>query len=128
MDEALGSPNVVDDDSKPTIVSYESVKNLPYLQDVVNEGLRLFSAVGVGLPRVVPEGGLTILGHTFPPGTVVSVPVYVVHRDKAAWGDDVESFNPDRWAKGDKTEMMRAFAPFSIGPRCAAVTSSSSVV
>lgn len=128
MDEALGSPNIVDDDNKPTIASYECVKNLPYLQDVVNEGLRLFSAVGVGLPRVVPEGGLTILGRTLPPGTIVSVPAYAVHRDKAAWGDDVESFNPDRWAKGDITGMMRAFAPFSIGPRCVTVTSTYSIV
>lgn len=122
LDGALGAPSAVDDDSKPTIASYDSVKNLPYLQDVVNEGLRLFSAVGVGLPRVVPEGGLTVLGRTLAPGTIVSVPAYVIHRDKAAWGEDAESFNPDRWTKGDKIEMMKAFVPFSIGPRHVMVT------
>lgn len=37
-----------------------------YLPDVVSEGLRLFSLVGLGLPRVVSEAGLTILGNVSP--------------------------------------------------------------
>lgn len=119
LDKALGPPCALDGDNDPAIVSYDQVKNLSYLLDVVNEGLRLFSAVGLGLPRVVPESGLAVLGRRFAPGTVVSVPTHVVHHDKTIWGDDAESFNPDRWTEGDKTAMMEAFAPFSVGPRYA---------
>ncbi|KAI0318034.1 hypothetical protein OF83DRAFT_1171481 [Amylostereum chailletii] len=43
--------------------------------------MRLHSTFGIGLPHEVPEGGLTIRGHTLLPGTVVSVPTYIVHRD-----------------------------------------------
>ena len=99
------------------LATYEQLKNLPYLQDVISEGLRLFSTVGIGLPRVVPEGGLTILGHVFEPGTILSVPTYTVHRDKEVWGDDANEFVPDRWSRGNRNVMQKAFAPFSIGPR-----------
>ncbi|KAH9930168.1 cytochrome P450 monooxygenase [Amylocystis lapponica] len=74
-------------------------KHLPYLEAVINEGLRLYSAVGGGLPRVVPEGGLTVLGHTFKEGSVLSVPSFSVHRDPSIWGD------------------AQGFSPFSLGPR-----------
>jgi len=99
------------------IADYDKVKHLKYLDAVVNEGLRLYTTLGIGLPRVVPEGGLTILGQTFDAGTVLSVPTYTVHRDAAAWGADVEEFRPERWLEGDAKEMQKAFAPFSVGPR-----------
>ncbi len=117
LDEALGAPTKNDQDEDSRAIGYDQLKNLPYLQDAINEGLRLHSTVGVGLPRVVPEGGLTILGKTFTPGTIVSVPTYTVHRDKAVWGEDADVFNPDRWTQGDKAAMQKAFAPFSIGSR-----------
>lgn len=118
LDSVLGAPHMPKTEEEPVLGSYEVLKSLPYLQDVVNEGLRLFSIIGLGLPRVVPEGGLTILGRVFAPRTVISVPSYVVHHDKVIWGDDADSFNPDRWAKGDRATLMKAFTPFSIGPRC----------
>lgn len=116
LDEALVSP-VFDSREEPVLATYEQIKGLSYLQDVVNEGLRVFSTVGLGLPRIVPDGGLTVLGRTLSPGTVVSVPTYVLNRDKSIWGDDAEYFNPDRWANGNKAAMLKAFAPFSTGPR-----------
>ncbi|PSR72287.1 hypothetical protein PHLCEN_2v11879 [Hermanssonia centrifuga] len=117
LDEALGAPTKNEDDEDSRAIRYDQLKNLTYLQDAINEGLRLHSTVGVGLPRVVPEGGLTILGKTFAPGTIVSVPTYTVHRDKAVWGEDADVFNPDRWTRGDKAAMQKAFAPFSVGSR-----------
>ena len=63
---------------------------------------------------------MTILGKYFPPGTVLSVPTYSIHRDKEIWGEDVESFRPERWVEGgdgDVTLMQKAFNPFSFGPR-----------
>ncbi|PBK99824.1 cytochrome P450 [Armillaria gallica] len=99
------------------VATVEQVKNLAYLQAVINEGLRLHSTVAMGLPRVAPEGGMTILGNYFPGGTVISVPTYTIHRDPAVFGDDVEEFRPERWFECDSAGVSKAFSPFSVGPR-----------
>ncbi|KAF9011513.1 cytochrome P450 [Hymenopellis radicata] len=100
------------------IATSDEVKALPYLQACINEGLRLHSTSALGLPRVVPEGGMTVLGAFFPAGTVVSVPSYTIHRDRDIWGEDVEGFRPERWLKEErKDKMARTFNPFSVGPR-----------
>ena len=110
LDEALGH-----DDSP--IAPSEIVKRLPYLEAVMNEGLRLHSTSAMGLPRVVPEGGLHVSGKFFPEGTVLSVPTYTIHRDPEVWGDDVEVFRPERWFERDQAEIQKMFNPFSYGPR-----------
>ncbi len=98
------------------VATAERVKNLAYLQAVINEGLRLHSTVGIGLPRVAPEGGMTILGNYFPGGTVISVPIYTIHRDPAVFGEDIEEFRPERF-ESDNAGVSKAFSPFSVGPR-----------
>ncbi|KAI0086953.1 cytochrome P450 monooxygenase pc-bph [Irpex rosettiformis] len=118
LDDALGPPSAESlEESEFGSGSYDQLKDLPYLKDAIDEGLRLYSTVGFGLPRDVPEDGLTICGERFAPGTVVSVPSYTVHRDKAIWGEDAEKYVPERWSRGDRAAMQKAFAPFSIGPR-----------
>ena len=110
LDAALGG---VDD----PVISYEQAKRLPYLEAVINEGLRIHSTSGLGLPREVPPGGLTVCGRYFPEGTILSVPTYTIHRDPGVWGSDVDIFHPERWFERDKTELQKAFNPFSFGPR-----------
>jgi benzoate 4-monooxygenase len=111
LDEALES----EDDSA---TSFEVVKNLPYLDAVINEALRLHSTSGIGLPRIVPEGGMSIQGHFFKEGTVLSVPSYTIHRDREVWGDDAAIYRPERWFERDNDAIQRTFNPFSYGPRC----------
>ncbi|EJC99287.1 cytochrome P450 monooxygenase [Fomitiporia mediterranea MF3/22] len=110
LDNALGH-------SENHVATYSQIKQLSYLDAVVNEGLRVHSTVGIGLPREVPEGGITVLGKSFPEGTVLSVPIYTIHRDPKVWGKDVDSFRPERWIEGDKAAMQKVFSPFSVGPR-----------
>lgn len=47
-----------------TVPTYDMVKNLPYLQAVINETLRHHSTSGIGLPRQIPldEAGITLHG------------------------------------------------------------------
>ncbi|EAU89384.1 cytochrome P450 monooxygenase pc-bph [Coprinopsis cinerea okayama7 len=110
LDEQLGA------ETEPVITGLQ-VKQLPYLDACIYEGLRLHSTSALGLPRVVPEGGLTIRGQHFPEGTVLSVPSYTIHRDPDIWGEDFEDYRPERWLERDSTMMHKTFNPFSVGPR-----------
>ncbi|KAI8955134.1 cytochrome P450 [Xylaria longipes] len=100
------------------VPDYESVRNLPYLEAVINETLRIHSTSGIGLPRQIPEGspGISLHGHYFPPGTVLSVPTYTIHHSKEIWGADADEFRPERWAEATPRQR-NAFIPFSYGPR-----------
>lgn len=101
------------------VPTYEMVRDLPYLNDVVNETLRFHSTSGIGLPRQIPEDaaqGVHLLGHYFPPGTVLSVPSYTMHHSKTIWGADADDFRPERW-ESVTTRQKNAFIPFSHGPR-----------
>lgn len=109
LDEALGL--------EEGVISYESVKKLEYLEACINESLRLHSTSSIGLPRLVPRGGLEVCGKFFKEGTVLSVPSYTIHRNPEVWGEDVEIFRPERWFERDAVAIQKTFNPFSFGPR-----------
>ncbi|KAL2757301.1 hypothetical protein ACRALDRAFT_2025126 [Sodiomyces alcalophilus JCM 7366] len=124
---AVRTPGVIEklreelDAAVPTDVpvpNFEQIKDLPYLQAVINEALRHHSTSGIGLPRVVPpqSGGVEIKGHYFPPGTTLSVPTYSIHHSREIWGPDADEFRPERWEKVTDRQK-NAFIPFSYGPR-----------
>ena len=48
-------------------VSMKEAQNIPYLQAVIKESLRILPN-GLHFPRVVPKGGLTLAGRFFPEG------------------------------------------------------------
>lgn len=62
LQEALGKR---DEASKR--VSVKEAQNVPYLQAVIKESLRILPN-GLHLPRVVPKGGLNLAGRFFPEG------------------------------------------------------------
>lgn len=89
--------------------------DLPYLNNVINESLRLYSAAPNGLPRVVPPGGAELAGYRFDADTVVSAQAYSMHRDPVVFPNP-DSFLPERWAEPTKA-MKDAFMAFGRGPR-----------
>lgn len=95
------------------------VKDLPYLNAVISETLRVHSTSAIGLPRLIPEGGCTFEGKHFPEGTVLSVPTYSIHRNREVWGDDAEEFRPERWLVDEqkRAQYDRVFNVFSTGSR-----------
>ena len=48
-------------------VSMKEAQNIPYLQAVIKESLRILPN-GLHFPRIVPKGGLTLAGRFFPEG------------------------------------------------------------
>lgn len=102
------------------VPSHDMVKDLPYMEMVIKEALRIHSTSSLGLPRLIPPGhaGITHLGHYFPAGTVLSVPAYTIHHSKEIWGSDADDYVPERWSSDKLTERQKnAFIPFSTGPR-----------
>jgi cytochrome P450 len=93
----------VDTSSGSPFPAYATVRNLPYLDACVQEGIRMHPPFCLPFERVVPRGGVTVLGKFLPEGTVVGGSPYVVNRHRGTFGDDAEFWRPERWLeKGDE--------------------------
>lgn len=68
----------------------------------------------MGLPRVVPDGGLTIGDKTFASGTILSVNSWVIHYSTEIWGPDAAEFRPERWLAGNADTLDKYFMVVSI--------------
>ena len=77
--------------------TWAEVRDLPYLDACINEGVRLHPPFCLPLERVVPGEGLTINGHAFAGGTVVGMSPWVVNRHRPTFGDDADAWRPERW-------------------------------
>ena len=59
------------------------------------------------MERIVPSPGITVAGHEIAPGTIVSVPYSVAHRDLSIWGQDANIFRPERWLDQDPVTLKK---------------------
>lgn len=86
-------------------VTYYEAQRMPYFQACMREALRMHPAVGQLLERVVPDGGAAIDGVYMPAGTIVGINPWVAARDSAVYGNDAESFRPERWIESDEKQL-----------------------
>jgi cytochrome P450 len=96
--------------------TYEAVKSVTYVDDIINESLRLKPPV-VNIPsRVTPSSGIQIASTHIPGNVHVSVPTILMQRDPRVWVEP-DVFVPERW--GERLEKMGTdagcFMPFNIG-------------
>ncbi|KAI1853444.1 hypothetical protein JX265_012735 [Neoarthrinium moseri] len=78
-------------------VQSSEARQLPYLQAVVREGLRIYPG---GTPlafKEVPIGGDMVAGYRLPAGTQVGMDVWGALRNTQFWGEDADLFRPERW-------------------------------
>lgn len=83
------------------------ISALPYLDAVIKETLRLYTAIPGTLPRVIPADssqGKFIDGVYLPAGTVVGTFAYGIHRDLSVFGSN--NFDPERWLSGRSHEKQ----------------------
>lgn len=96
-------------------LTYENSAKLKYVQNVINEGLRLYPSVPNDSKIAVNDD--TLPGGIFiPAGTVVQYSPYSMGRDKDLWGADAEEFRPERW-EGRELPSPYEYPAFNAGPR-----------
>lgn len=71
----------------------------------MKEAMRCCPGVSFPLERLVPEGGAEICGVHLREGTIVGMNPAVIHRDQSIFGEDAETFNPERWLGSDEAHI-----------------------
>ena len=98
------------------LVEESDITNLPYLQCVVKETLRL-CPVGPIIPAHAAMEDCTVGGFRVRPGTMILVNAWAIHRDANVW-DAPEEFRPERFMDRDTvTAVTTPMMPFGLGRR-----------
>jgi cytochrome P450 len=91
------------------------VTRLPYLNQVIDETLRLYPPVWILTRRAIQAD--VIGGYRVPPQTNIVISPYILHRHADFW-ESPETFRPERFSdSAKKTRHPFAYIPFSAGPR-----------
>ncbi|XVF00624.1 hypothetical protein REPUB_Repub04eG0016800 [Reevesia pubescens] len=106
-------------------VEESDMKNLPYLQAIIKEALRLYPAAPLSAPRAAMED-CTVAGFHVPKGTRLLVNLWKLMRDPNVWEKPSE-FMPERFLNEHPDFDIRGqnfeFLPFGSGRRmCPGVT------
>ncbi|KAF9889738.1 hypothetical protein FE257_007044 [Aspergillus nanangensis] len=95
---------------------WQELEQLPYLQAMIKEGLRLSYGVMRRLPRISPDVPLVYKQWTIPAGTPVGMAAYSLHTDPETYPEPFK-FIPERWLGKYDPKMDRNWIPFSRGSR-----------
>ncbi|KAF2005089.1 N-alkane-inducible cytochrome P450 [Amniculicola lignicola CBS 123094] len=112
-------------DSTPT---FEQLKNMKYLQAVMNESQRLYPVVPSNSREAIEDtviplgGGPDAKAPVFvPKGSMIAWHTWSLHRREDIYGADSASFNPSRWLDNENPDgPLRpgwGYLPFNGGPR-----------
>jgi len=97
-------------------LTYEETKELPYIEGLIKEILRLYPGVRSLAGRHVTKE--TVLGNVrMPAGTFIQADLVSMAYSEKIWGDPFV-VRPERWFTENLTKEQRnAWMPFSSGPR-----------
>ena len=96
----------------PTV---ESLSNLPYLTQTLQETLRLYPAAPVLISRRTTKA-ISLGPWQLPERTMVMVPVQLMHHDPAYFPEPL-AFRPERFERDANAAPRGAYLPFGAGPR-----------
>jgi len=107
---------IVDSLPDDETLRYDQLANLPYLDQVVCESLRMYPPVVTFVSRHSAEP-CRLGPYTLPPKTNILAPVWSIHHDPSVWPEP-EQFRPERFSKeGREGRHPLAFLAFGAGPR-----------
>lgn len=69
----------------PDRPTWAELDNMPVLNNVIKESLRLYAPIGGTLPRTVPEEGAVLAGYKVLGGTVVATQALTLHTNPDVW-------------------------------------------
>lgn len=96
-------------DDPPLHLSYDTLMNLPFLDGVVRETLRLYPpfphmARNVNKATTLPlhfpvrsSSGAELSAIAIPQNTIIIISILAANRNRAIWGDDANEWKPERW-------------------------------
>ncbi|EWZ29180.1 cytochrome P450 [Fusarium oxysporum Fo47] len=98
------------------------LEQLPYLNGIMHETLRLYPTVPMTMRQAVRD---TRIGNQFiPEGTDIIVSIWYINRSPEIWGPDAAEFRPERWIAEDGKPNQNGgassnynFLTFLHGPR-----------
>ncbi|RDD39464.1 Cytochrome P450 3A11 [Trichoplax sp. H2] len=101
--------------SETDSVDYDSVGDLPYLEMVIAETLRMYPPV-FHFNRDIKED-MEIDGLQVSKEAMIGIPVYAIHHDPKIWPEP-EQFRPERFTSEEKSKRDPCtYLPFGNGPR-----------
>jgi cytochrome P450 len=93
----------------------EHIALTPYVNQVIEEAMRLYPPVGL-LARSVRRPDL-LAGREVLPNDTLFMPIFALHRHRM-WWDDPDAFDPDNFAPEKTAKRDRyLYLPFGAGPR-----------
>jgi len=96
------------------VPTFADLPKLSYMQQVINEVLRLYPAAYLFAREAVVDD--TIDGYRIPANTLIFLTPYVTHRDPKYWPDP-ETFDPERFSPEQIASRPRhVYYPFGEGP------------
>jgi cytochrome P450 len=112
MEKARAEVDSVLGDEIPTL---EQVAGLRYLDQIVDETMRLYPPIHLG--SRVAAIDLDFQGYTIPAGTRIMYSIFLTQRMPQYW-DNPDAFKPERFeAEAKRAQTPYAFLPFGGGPR-----------
>lgn len=95
--------------------TYEDIKKMTYLDQVINEVMRLYPPIYTFGRE--PLKNDIIDDYSIPAGSLIIISQYVTHRDPLIW-ENPDEFNPDRFEEENIKKIHKyAYFPFGGGPR-----------
>lgn len=97
------------------IAQADDLPHMPFIEQILDEAMRLYPPVGLLARTVVAEDELC--GRRMRPGDILFLPIWALHRHEM-WWERPALFDPDRFdaATGPKRDKYQ-YLPFGAGPR-----------
>lgn len=88
-------------------IKHSEAREMPYLQAVIKEALRIKPPAAAPFFKLVPPEGDMIDGKFVPGGTQIGTSVFGLQHSEKIFGEDAAVFRPERWLEADKEQLSR---------------------